>query len=145
MCSHALPGASSLDRAMGRRHESSMEKAGVRSYFVEESQRTSKSSLMRNEGLGYYASKLASTEDGRCQDDQYEQYLPREGQKTLLRHARDVSWQTWTKKHEIDELKKEIFVRTNQSAIEQEAQLYLDDRTCGTSKIVVHQWSMNAT
>ena len=34
---------------------------------------------------------------------------PGDTKKTLLKHAKDVYWQTWAKKHEIEELKKGVW------------------------------------
>ena len=55
-------------------------------------------------------SKLAGFEDGTSPNGQYEGYVPRRHQKTWMRLAKDVYWQTWATKHDIGELTEGVLL-----------------------------------
>ena len=111
MCGHVLLGASSLDGEIGGRCERSVDGADVGSNYVDESLRTSQSSTAPSwQVLRMGDGRMISVQDSCPQ------------KKTLMRHAEDVQWQTWAKKHEIEELEGGVWVRTDQSFMEKKAQ-----------------------
>ena len=92
VCSFVHLDASVLDGTVEGRYERSMEKSGVGSYFMEEGQRTSRSRLLRNEGLWTLPNlQVLRMMDGRIIG--MKDTCPEDVNNTLLRRANDMCWQ----------------------------------------------------
>ena len=69
---------------------------------------------------------------------------PEDIKKTLMRHAQDYYWQRCTTKHEVGEVTEGVWFDPVQAMFKNKAQSQLDGEACNISKVVGHQWSVDA-